>query len=746
MKKNINIIILVLLILNASIIYFIFVRSYEKTQTIKLSDNILDEIEISYDVQSNPLSKVEIKDLSNTNAGINSCIGSLGQSIDISGNFFNFQLKEANITMKYDETKLGETKEEDLGILWYDKENEQMEIIETTLNTENNTISFKTTHFSEYIIVNLDEWQSAWHKRVIKVRNESDKFEIAFVIDDSGSMSSNDPQNLRLEATKNFVEMLEEQDKYSITEFEDNANILQELTNDKGKVKDAVEKFKSSGGTNIASGLEKGIENLDNQNETSKVIVLLTDGEDNGLNSKREELIKKAKDKDIIIFTIFLNTGYNTNENDTTDIAKIAKDTYGEFYTINSEEVIDIFNKIRKVSIGTDAKQDSDNDGIPDEIELGGIKNQFGQIIYTNPYSSDTDGDGITDDKEIGTQKTASDGTAYYPMNSDPTSANETNCKYYSLGPNSNRYEVWDSGFKLNKNALRFTNLQIRQNDGTCAGISYLTEKTFNKTKITTKGESKEINDYRRKNRKDTKEIKKSLEGDQLAELIEQPDEVRNLLKNSNQKLEEEEIENSVIMHWKGLQEFDISQDKEITNGLLYFYNIKSTELKNYLYNGNHRTDINYKVLETCKDKELLKALFYYHHIANTNINKEDYKIDYAHPMTKEILENKIGRDIFDNGQIVTIKIVGHQMNGYALEKTSDSEYILYVYENNWPYEFGEKTYIRFVKTIDKNLNEYYTVGYDPVYNNGEKTFLNKDEQFELTIIKDDKIINYEEK
>ena len=365
MKKHINKIILILLVLNAVIIYFAIVRTSNKVQKIDLSDdNIINKVTIDYSVQGNPLSKIEVKDISNTNAAINSCVGSLGQSFDISGNFYNFQLKQAKVSMEYDEKKLKDVPEENIGILWNDKENGKMVIVDADVDTENNTISFNTEHFSEYILVDLNTWKEAWNKRVVKIRNEDSSFNIAFVIDDSGSMTSNDPKNLRLEATKEFIDILEKKDGFSVVKFESSAKVVQELTSDKDVVESLENNFKSSGGTNICSGVEEGIKTLENNNEKSKVIVLLTDGEDSGLKSKREELIKKALDKDIVIFTIFLNTGSNTNNGRTEDIERLAKGTGGEFYTINSNELVNIFKKISKVSVGVDPTTDTDKDGI----------------------------------------------------------------------------------------------------------------------------------------------------------------------------------------------------------------------------------------------------------------------------------------------------------------------------------------------------------------------------------------------
>ena len=87
MKKIINKLILIFLILNILIITLIFVFARKKTQKIKISeDNLVKEMTISYKVHGNPLPKVEVQDLSNKDALINTCAGSLGQSFNISGN------------------------------------------------------------------------------------------------------------------------------------------------------------------------------------------------------------------------------------------------------------------------------------------------------------------------------------------------------------------------------------------------------------------------------------------------------------------------------------------------------------------------------------------------------------------------------------------------------------------------------------------------------------------------------------
>ena len=703
MKKHINKIILILLVLNAVIIYFAIVRTSNKVQKIDLSDdNIINKVTIDYSVQGNPLSKIEVKDISNTNAAINSCVGSLGQSFDISGNFYNFQLKQAKVSMEYDEKKLKDVPEENIGILWNDKENGKMVIVDADVDTENNTISFNTEHFSEYILVDLNTWKEAWNKRVVKIRNEDSSFNIAFVIDDSGSMTSNDPKNLRLEATKEFIDILEKKDGFSVVKFESSAKVVQELTSDKDVVESLENNFKSSGGTNICSGVEEGIKTLENNNEKSKVIVLLTDGEDSGLKSKREELIKKALDKDIVIFTIFLNTGSNTNNGRTEDIERLAKGTGGEFYTINSNELVNIFKKISKVSVGVDPTTDTDKDGIPDEIELGGMKNKYAQIVYTNPYKADTDEDGSSDIYEIGEQK-EENGLQYYDMVTDPATKNGliTESKIQTPSPDN---EVWDSGFKLNKNAFGFDNYEVNKNGGVCYGISYVIENAYNKQQT------------------------------------------------------KEKIINSANFDDHATSGYDVSDERldiifDTDKALPYFYYPKNESMKN---KGNV-TNSDFET-QNPADMELTKCLYYYW-IVN-NIRFKNY-FDYSHKNEKGKVENKIDEDeditedtitalkrIFDNDKIVSVlfysKNFKHAVNAYALEKTSESEYRLYIYDNNCNYRDNQSQYIILTKV--KGMDRYkatYKYGDKTVFSTKNK---NNTENNFLAIEYEEEFINYHNK
>ncbi|MEH6995503.1 DUF3289 family protein, partial [Neobacillus drentensis] len=79
---------------------------------------------------------------------------------------FNTQSEfdKASIRFTYDEAQLGDTSENDLGIIWYNEEEEMFESLNTVLDTSQNTISLETTQLSEYMIVDKKKWMELWSK------------------------------------------------------------------------------------------------------------------------------------------------------------------------------------------------------------------------------------------------------------------------------------------------------------------------------------------------------------------------------------------------------------------------------------------------------------------------------------------------------------------------------------------------------------------------------------------------------
>ncbi len=157
------------------------------------------------------------------------------------------------------------------------------------------------------------------------------KISLALIIDSSGSMSSNDKNNLRIEAAKMVIEKLGIQDKTAIIDFDDKAKVLFNLTqlkseNDKNQALNVLRSIDSNGGTDIGSALNAAYRILSPAAETKKTVILLTDGRGRYLN-------EATQFKNILcpVFTIGLS-----GDVDESLMYKMAKETGGEYRKANT--------------------------------------------------------------------------------------------------------------------------------------------------------------------------------------------------------------------------------------------------------------------------------------------------------------------------------------------------------------------------------------------------------------------------
>lgn len=168
--------------------------------------------------------------------------------------------------------------------------------------------------------------------------------DIVLIIDSSGSMASNDWNNLRIAAAKQFIDLADSNIQIGIVDFDDWAKTLAPLTfaDDDGEndsiLKAAVDRIDASGGTNIAAGLQVGFEVLSNSTTFTarKAAVLLTDGQ--GSFSDVENYIAQGWS----VYTIGLGSGVDENL-----LRHIADETLeGEYFHVNLNNIQLVYNKI----------------------------------------------------------------------------------------------------------------------------------------------------------------------------------------------------------------------------------------------------------------------------------------------------------------------------------------------------------------------------------------------------------------
>jgi len=127
---------------------------------------------------------------------------------------------------------------------------------------------------------------------------------IALLIDNSGSMKG-DPLEEAKEAAKEFVDSINDIDEIKIFVFNDAPEVIQDFTTDKTQAKNAIKAIEEEGDkTTLNLAVYNAAKDLEAKPAGQRVIVVLTDGKDEGASIAIEDAIDKAKENRIPIFSV----------------------------------------------------------------------------------------------------------------------------------------------------------------------------------------------------------------------------------------------------------------------------------------------------------------------------------------------------------------------------------------------------------------------------------------------------------
>ena len=133
---------------------------------------------------------------------------------------------------------------------------------------------------------------------------------IALLLDTSGSTQGEALEKIK-EAAKDFVELLNPNDKCMVATFDSQVNILSQFTPNQSDLKNFIDKVETSAkdGTVLYKAVKQIAQVSFSNLEGRKVIVLLSDGKDLGSDIKFKELISSLEESDVLIYSIFYQTG-----------------------------------------------------------------------------------------------------------------------------------------------------------------------------------------------------------------------------------------------------------------------------------------------------------------------------------------------------------------------------------------------------------------------------------------------------
>jgi Ca-activated chloride channel homolog len=153
---------------------------------------------------------------------------------------------------------------------------------------------------------------------------------IALLVDTSASVKD----KLDFEKTtaaEFFTDVLRpKKDLALIMQFDSDVNLVQDFTQDKGALIKALKSLEAGNNTSLYDAIYLAAEDRLKKEVGRKVMLVISDGEDNGSKIRKEEAIEAAQRNDVVIYGI----GVQTEEKANFGVLKsFAKETGGAFFS-----------------------------------------------------------------------------------------------------------------------------------------------------------------------------------------------------------------------------------------------------------------------------------------------------------------------------------------------------------------------------------------------------------------------------
>ncbi len=288
--------------------------------------------------------------------------------------------------------------------------------LNTTIN--GNVASAEVDSFGSYILIDRRTYENqlTWYDKWQVGGGSGSGYtnlEIVFVIDDSGSMSSNDRNYERIRVAKEVIATFGDNVDIGIVKFNSSVtNLTGSSLIEYEKYSDGtnnVEKYLTTGSggyftnggglTHIYSAVIQaaGLFTTPGANDsTYRVMIVLSDGIPEGETKPQTSAISAAEAKGIEIFTVGLGSASGLD----TCLKPMSEATNGEYQdTTDLEKLKIIYDKIRE---RIEMTLDSDNDGLPDYYEENMVSFDGNDSDFrSDKAKQDTDGDGLKDGEEI---------------------------------------------------------------------------------------------------------------------------------------------------------------------------------------------------------------------------------------------------------------------------------------------------------------------------------------------------------
>ena len=185
-------------------------------------------------------------------------------------------------------------------------------------------------------------------QRITFFNNEDVPVAVGLIVDNSGSMITRRP--MVMAGTKAFAESSHPEDEVFTIVFNEHIRhglpeTLQ-FTTSRPQIEVAVSRFPPGGRTALHDAVVAGLEHLEEASHQKRVLVVLSDGDDNASQHSDEVMFERAARSDALIYTIS-TADLVSSAGKPRVLKKLAEVTGGVSYTPTSERnVVDAFREI----------------------------------------------------------------------------------------------------------------------------------------------------------------------------------------------------------------------------------------------------------------------------------------------------------------------------------------------------------------------------------------------------------------
>ncbi|MEK6299199.1 MAG: VWA domain-containing protein [Acidobacteriota bacterium] len=180
---------------------------------------------------------------------------------------------------------------------------------------------------------------------------------VVFAIDISGSIKPEEIAKQR-EAMETFTKLARPESVFSVIAFNNEIRVLQDFTSDVIKLSQAFRRIgPAEGSTRIFASIDRAVSMLKRApryrsgRRLRRVVIVITDGFDNVDTTDQQDLIRRANDAEVTVYSITLPSympGLGDNKRSMTllDVSRIVPETGGADFSADTKDFSPVFKAI----------------------------------------------------------------------------------------------------------------------------------------------------------------------------------------------------------------------------------------------------------------------------------------------------------------------------------------------------------------------------------------------------------------